>query len=232
MLTLLELSEQLGDAALSCKYDGPQRKILRKSLLREHGGKIVSEAVVDNDALLEVYECGLILYESDAHDTIFEFKNVLSDYRYDSVLPSVACGNVIPISAFYDMPWVFRVLIEAEDRVVHNMSTSPTNEGCVSLDSIIWSLMSNGEHAYDILDVIILNEMIQILKKSERSLTDYQRELIKSFFEDGRSARQLAMDKDKSRQAIEDTIKRGLINIRKEFKQKGFEIDPSLLKYK
>jgi len=121
MLTLLELTEQLGDAALSCKYTGPQRKILRKSMLREYGGEIVAEAVVDNDALLEVYECGLILYESDQHDTIFEFKDVLNDYRYDSVLPNTASGNVIPISAFYDMPWIFRVLIEAEDRVVHNI---------------------------------------------------------------------------------------------------------------
>lgn len=66
MLTLYELKDLLGDAVDNWKDDTP-----RPSVLRNSGVGIMTDTVVDDDTLLEVYENGLVLYETDLHHTVF-----------------------------------------------------------------------------------------------------------------------------------------------------------------
>ena len=227
MLTLLELKEELGDDAIDTKMVTPH-----KTILRESGALVLAEIMIDDDTLLEVFDNGFVLYETDLHYTVFPFRDALKDYCYESVASDSRSGSQIPLTLFYDMPWVFRVLMEAEDRVVHNMYTSPAIENSASLEHVMDYLVKIRDVSHDKLDIILRKELTEILRQSEQSLTDYQRYLIKSVFSDERSIRELTEEQKKSRQAIEDVISRGLINMRKVFKDMGYEIESSLLKYK
>ena len=71
MLTLYELKELLGDAVDNWKDDTP-----RPSVLRNSGVGIMTDTVVDDDTLLEVYENGLVLYETDLHHTVFPIRKL------------------------------------------------------------------------------------------------------------------------------------------------------------
>lgn len=227
MMTLLELREELGDDAINTKKATPH-----KTILRESGAVVLAEIMIDDDTLLEVFNNGFVLYETDLHYTVFPFRDALKDYCYESVASDSKAGSQIPLALFYDMPWVFRVLMEAEDRIVHNMYTSPAIENSASLEHVMDYLVKIRDASHDTLDIILRKELTEILKQSEQSLTDYQRYLIKSIFSDERSIRELTEEQKKSRQAIEDVISRGLINMRKVFRDMGYEIESSLLKYK
>ena len=227
MLTLYELKDLLGDAVDNWKDDTP-----RPSVLRNSGVGIMTDTVVDDDTLLEVYENGLVLYETNLHHTVFPINDALKDYTYDSVASGKCGSSVIPLSVFYDMPWVFRVLIEAEDRVVHNMYTSPTIEGCAPLTAVMEQILKMRDDSHDVLDIILWKELMDVLEESEHALTEYQKYIVNAVFTEDRSVREMSEEVKKSRQAIEDVISRGLINMRKVFRDMGFEIESSLLKYK
>ena len=227
MLTLFELKEELGEDAINTTLTTPH-----KTVLKESGAFILAEVMVDNDTLLEVFDNGFVLYETDLHYTVFPFRDALKDYCYDSVTSDSNAGNQIPLAVFYEMPWVFRVLMEAEDRVVHNMYTSPAIENSASLEHVMDYLIKIRDVSHDTLDIILWKELTEILKQSEKSLTDYQRYLIQSVFQDDRSIKELTEEQKTSRHAVEDVISRGLINMRKVFRDMGFEIEASLLKYK
>ena len=227
MLTLFELKELLGNAVINKKIVTP-----KWGALRDSGAGVVTDAVIDNDTVMQVYENGFVHYETKLHHTVFPFRDALSDYTYESVTKGNSSGRIIPLSVFYEMPWVFRVLIEAEDRVVHNMYTSPTIEGCKSINGILGQLLVIRDNTPDPLETIILNEMIDALKKSEKNMTDYQRYLVKAVYDEERSMKDLTEEVKTSRHAIEDVVLRGLINMRKVFREMGYEIEETLLKYK
>lgn len=225
MLSLLELKELLGEDVINNKMDTPH-----KTILRESGSLVVSDLAIDDDTLLEVYDNGFVLYETDMHFTVFPLRYALADYRYDDVLDNR--GHVIPLSAFYEMPWVFRVLIEAEDRVMHSIYTSPTAKNCAPFGTVMEQLLKIRDSSQDVLEIILWKELMNILKRSEHALTEYQRYLIHSIYNDDRSMKEMTKEVETSRHAVEDVIERGLINMRKVFREMGFEIEASLLKYK
>lgn len=130
--------------------------------------------MIDDDTLLEIFDNGFVLYETDFHYTIFPFRDALKDYCYESVASDSKAGNQIPLNVFYDMPWVFRVLMEAEDRVVHNMYTSPAIENSASLEHVMDYLVKIRYASHDTLDIIFWKKLTEILKQSEKSLTDYR----------------------------------------------------------
>lgn len=227
MLTLYELKNALDDAISNGIPPTPRWSVLRKSDVG-----VLTEVAIDDNAMLQVYNNGLVLYETSEHHTVFPITDALTDYTYDSVVRGKDGKDVIAIDVFYNMPWVFRVLIEAEDRVVHNMYTSPTIEGCISLTSVMEQILRLRDGSGDALEVLIERELLAALKESEYALTEYQKFLINALYKEDRSVKELTSEVETSRQAIEDVISRALINMRKVFRDMGYEIEASLLKYK
>ena len=227
MLTLYELEGQLRDAINKGIPATPRRSVLRNSDVG-----VLTEVVIDDDTMLQVYKNGLVLYETAKHHTVFPITDALRDYTYDSVMKENDGKNVITIDVFYCMPWVFRVLIEAEDRVVHNMYTSPAIEGCASLTNVMEQILRLRDGSGDVLEALVDQELIAALKESEYALTEYQKYLIDALYKEDRSIKELTKEVETSRQAIEDVVSRALINMRKVFREMGYEIEASLLKYK
>jgi len=227
MLTLYELKDLLSDA-----IDKGIPATPRWSVLRNSDVGVLTEVAIDDNAMLQVYKNGLVLYEASKHHTVFPVTDALRDYTYDSVIQGNDGKDVISLEVFYTMPWVFRVLIEAEDRVVHNMYTSPTIEGCASLTNVMEQILRLRDGSGDALEALIEQELVAALKESEYALTEYQKYLIDALYREDRSVKELTAEVETSRQAIEDVVSRALINMRKVFRDMGYEIEASLLKYK
>ncbi len=100
------------------------KKLPTAKALLNSGERIVAEKVFSDGNVLYVYESGFALYKSKRHKTVFRVDRC-GGYTYYTHQ-----GDLTYCEGYFDQQdWAVRLLIEAEDRIQHNLDVQEEKHG-------------------------------------------------------------------------------------------------------
>ena len=126
--------------------------------LRNSGERIVAEKIFRDGNALYVYENGFALYKSQRHNTVFRVDRC-GGYTYFT-----RTGELTYCEGYFDrQKWAVRLLIEAEDRIQHNLAAQDEKHA-----SPVEDAESNEQMEARIEDMDAAIELLSVLTQKQR----------------------------------------------------------------
>lgn len=185
--------------------------------LRKSGEKIVAGVLFADESYVEVYADGYVHYCNGQNHTTFSLADVELDYTYDSIDPQSSLQ--IEAEYFGKLPWIIRVLMEADDRVESSQSKARITRNMAPFDTNKDELGEFGYCEEDALTLMLKEELEEMLNQSFQLLTEYQQKIIEACVLENKKHKELAAEFGVTRQAVSDAFRTGLRNCREAFEK-------------
>lgn len=208
MTTLCELMESVEEADYMDRMPSVQ-------MIRESGWEVAASADLGENAEASVFVNGFVLYRSGRHLTVFRLHDCL-DYTYKD---AEGREHVTDVAEFLDQPWQVRIMMEGEDRVVHNNTTSRRIAREISYDANACVLeMVSDKGTGDPLHILLERE-----EKEEKSrqlhialsrLTRKQQYVVMECILNGRQQADIAKEMGTTRMNVTNIMRRAMKKLR------------------
>ena len=168
---------------------------------------------------IKVYESGYVLYEEDRRFTVFHLNDVCGEpVEYASVDESVAskAQRTIPRELFLGSEWHVRLMLEGNDRIMHNREK-------VERDHVQFS---HSEYAEDSLPFFMMEDFVcglqeqvirekrkEVFEKLKRELRPIQWEVYVLIEKYGKTQQEVADYLGISQQAVSKDYKRAILKV-------------------
>lgn len=197
MLTLREL-KRIVDVPVKGE------RIPKAKHLKETGTPVISRRL-GGDAQIEAYSNGYALYRVGRHTTVFPIRSC-GDYLY----LSGRHGTRMPESFFDKEPWYIRLILEGEDRMGHNLDEREQGR-TVSYSSLSEEWVSAEEPEKSALELLVRHETVEEMM---RILTERQRIVLRAFFLQEKTQKQISKELNISKASVYVIISRSIRRIR------------------
>lgn len=163
-----------------------------------------------------VFSNGFVIYQRGQWATVFQLHNC-RDYTYTTVEEKLE----VPFSEFKDKPWQIRLMLEGEDRLVHNLRNRAEGRA-LSIDAFetakeLAQLSDDG--AGDALRILVQRDLDaeerETLRRNMAKLTDKQRQVMILCIVQGKTRMEAAEEIGTTHQAVTDNLKRAIRKLRK-----------------
>ena len=209
-MTYRELKELVPHAVES-------KRVLSEKALRESDANVVVQTVIGNaeqEAILKVYDNGLVSYVSGRNRTVFPLHNC-ADICYEWVSGnSSICGE----SIFENEPWQIRLIMEGDERIGKSRQNGDTGK-IISYSAIAEDYKDMIDPNADVLEHILELELHEELQFLIGRATKKQSEAIIAFYLHGESFTQIADEMGISRQSAAELVERGIGRIKRFLKK-------------
>lgn len=154
---------------------------------------IVDKRELCGEAYLTVYKNGFVLYETPDGSTVMRL-DACGGYVYYTRIQKVPLTQ----EDFEDMDWSIRVMIEGEDRLLHNKKSADERYGKIKIQEID-ELPYTDNPCSDIAEEIIVRELIESVFLE---LTDRQKQVFIMYYKYGYKLAEIAGHFHISHQAV------------------------------
>ncbi len=204
MLTFRELLELVPVA------DKRENVVSAKSLLESNipivAREMLGEVLHDPELVITVYANGYVVYQNKTHRTFFPLHSC-GEYVYDSAYSDSNIVNKIGRDTFDNENWYIRLILEGEDRLVHNYE-SRVGKREVSYSAVAedWSLLGYEERLYE--PPVREKSYEEVIEELIDLLTENQFYVVHRFCLEKVGQKELAEELGISVQAVSDTIQK------------------------
>lgn len=186
-------------------------KLPTAQALRSGGGAILFTHEL-SDATLTVYANGFYLYECSGKETVFavdRIKQLVYEYQNNE-------RRMIPESDFANGPCLIPLLAFADSRLASNLERYELYWQAFSLDDC-----NDGQLQGDTLPsaegTVLYEDDLSRIRKNLTNLSDHQREIVRMYFFDRLSQKQIAARLHTTQQAISQTLAVAIKRLKKFF---------------
>lgn len=209
MLTLRELKKEVEMSKIGEKV--PTAKQLRES------GRLIEMEKMGKDAEICVYQNGYVLYRVGRHSTVFPLY-LCGDYLY------MSGKNVVCLAEqfFENEKWSLRLMLEGEDRLNRNQDEKERRWN-IPCDLISEKFVVEDHLIESILERIEEQEMVE---KVLQSLTGRQREVVKKYFLQEKTQREISEELGMTHPAVSMILFRAIRRIRRKYRTCSLTMEP------
>lgn len=214
MITLQELRNRVEPVPLTTVKKAPGWRELRRN-----GGGIVEAAVLSEGSLIEVYETGYVYYRCDDRWTTFSLQDTTLSYDFDVQEDNPGRRRVLKSSIYDDYPWVVRVMLEGEYRIINNIANSGVEKNKTAFDSTRDDCGTYGYDTRDPLTIILEKEQSEMLYQCFCMISDRQQHMLWDHVLEGKKLSEIGDEIGVTHQSVSKTIKRGIKNFRRLYRK-------------
>lgn len=194
---------KLSEVRKMTKVANEGKKVPTAKNLVESSVPVIAQEDWGNGSALMVYENGYVLYRRGKWATVFPLDSC-QGYTYRS---DVMEGTEVSAEYFDDMAWYLRLLLEGEDRLVHNEENRIGRKN-ISYSAVAedWGLL--GREDQELENLILAESAGEVMGRISSIITKRQKYILCRYYLDGLKQTEIAKELGVVPQTVSDQLQK------------------------